>query len=416
MNGLLSESNQLKRYLTPRIVNIVVIIMGVLKFVLYGLNSVSNVSTDWQAYELTANYSFGFIKRAFLGTIVRFTAISMDFGYSKSVYLIMLLEEIIFTLILFSLAFYLINKYKDSNLNLVILLFFSTNIVGFYFLDWGEPDVMLMSLSIIACVLIVKGKHLWLVPLLLALCVLIHEGYVSMYFGMVIALLCIKWISESGKKRTRFFITLMTSGLLCSALFVYFYFYSTKAFTITSQEFIDYSVESLGTTLTSEMNLLSAFWGIGTPAFAMWESGVPTREFWYRMIVVLLAVVLCFPLILYKFSIWRRIIISENNRFNRFIYVFCASFFILTIPLIVLHTDEGRWFYDLVFQEFMMLFFVYIIDFKNVRSIVRETVKCNVLNLVLFIFYCCIFMMPNKQAIDNMISDGALLVLQSLCP
>ena len=196
---------------------------------------------------------------------------------------------------------------------------------------------------------------------------------------------------------------------------MYFYLYSERAFTITSQEFVDYSVEALGSTLTSEMNLLSAFWNIGTPAFAMWENGVPTWEFWYRMMVVLFAVVLCFPLILYKFSIWRKIIISENNRFNRLIYIFCTSFFILTIPLIVLHTDEGRWFYDLVFQEFMLLFFVYVLDLKNVRSIVRETVKCNALNLILVIFYCCIFMMPNKQGIDNMISDGAIFVLQSVC-
>ncbi len=411
MNVFLCESNRIKRYLSPKIVNVVVVLLGVLKFILYGLNSLSVENSDWQAYELTANYSFGFIKRALLGTIVRFMADNMGLGYSDSVYLFMLLEEIIFTVIMFSLALCLVNKFKDPNLNLIVLLFLSTDIVGFYYFDWGEPDILLMSLTVIACILIIRDKALWLVPLLSALCVLIHEGYVSMYFGLVIALLCIMWISESGKNRARFFVTMMITGLLCTSLFLYFYLYSEKAFTITSQEFVDYSVEALGSTLTSEMNLLSAFWNIGTPAFAMWENGVPTLEFWYRMIVVLFAAVLCLPLVFYKFSIWKRIIISEKNKFNRFIYLFCASFFILTIPLIVLHTDEGRWLYDLVFQEFMLLFCIYIMDHKNVRSIVSNTVKCNALNMIILIYYCVFFIRPNKQAIDDMIADAASLIL-----
>ena len=133
---------------------------------------------------------------------------------------------------------YIAFRTKDIRLNILLLLFASTDLIGFYFWDWGEPDVVMIPITIIACILIIKNKYIWLIPVLLSLCMMIHEAYVMMYFSVVIGLLFIRYTSSSGKDKKRYLSCLLTTGLLCSLLFIYFYFFTVYSLKIPKSEFL----------------------------------------------------------------------------------------------------------------------------------------------------------------------------------
>ena len=241
------DDPKIRRFFGSGYVNLMAISLLIIRFIQYGVSRCAVMCSDWQACELCLNYSYGFIKRSLLGTLVSFFANDLNIGYERSIIGLMIMEEIIFTIVLLAFVLYLINKYKDPTLNLCLILLLAMNVAGFYYYDWGEPDLLMISFTLAACLLIVRGKFLWVVPLLASLCVLIHEGFVMMYFGIIIAVLLVKSISGDNNARIKYVSLLIITGFVCSALFIYLHFATQYVINVDVRQLLDKAHQIFGT-------------------------------------------------------------------------------------------------------------------------------------------------------------------------
>ena len=412
MRKLIEHNTKIEELLISYLMPLALFAYFVLKFVEWGIPNLFYINIRWQTYELFINYSHGFVTRAFLGTIVRFLTEATGAGYKQVILVFSNIEEFLFIGVLLSVLLYAVIRYKDGRLNMLIMMFISTNFLGYYIFDWGEPDVMMMTLTIIMCILIVNDKLLWLIPLLSSVCICIHEGYPLMYFGIVIALLFVRYSGASDKKmRSRYMTVLMTTGGIALILFIYFYFFSYRLWRITPEELISEIENTLVVGEFAVMNIHYALFHNGIPCCAMWVDGHITKEFWPRILSVIFTGIFMLPLLIMKVKMWATVIKGESDRIKKLAYLFCSLLFVLTLPLIIVHTDQGRWVYDLVFQDFAIVIFLYIMSDGNIKKAMNKTVNCSVLSLLYSVLLCVIFHQPNVQFVDFLCSDCADFIL-----
>lgn len=390
------NNSKLERFFGSVYVNIVVALVVIVKFFQHGLTNCFVMNKDWQACELTLNYSYGFVKRAFLGTIVKFFAVDMGAGYEKTIITLMNLEELLFTIIFIGFVFFVINKFKDARINIIVILLFSTNILGLYYNEWGEPDLVLMALTIISCLLIVKDKFVWAVPVISALCVLIHEGYVMMYFGLVAALLLVRCIQ---RKDIRHLLLLGFTVVLAGALSVYLYAFSKDVINVTPLELSAAAQAIFGEEPWGVYLISYVIWNVNG---WLWTDGVPNEFFFARITSLLTAVVFCIPIIACKIRFWSLVIKSEPDKLRKFGYVICSLVFLCTTPLFVVHTDWGRWFYCVLFSELLLVVFLYMMDDELIKKALTKVLKISIVNVIIIVALFFIFSRPNKEFIDDL--------------
>ena len=391
------ENNyRISKFLSSVYVNAVVLFIAVFRFFQFGIGNCTTESQEWQAYELCSNYSYGFIKRSLLGSLVSFLSSITGMEFKNAVTVFMNAEEFAFSFAFLGLCFYVINKYRNPSVNLLILLLLSSNILGFYYSDWGEPDIVMMTLTIVIGILIVRDKCVWCVPFIASVCVLIHEGFVMMYFGMVVALLLIQCLRKKGRERIRYFAILMVTGLMCGCLSAYFYFCSKYVINVGPYQFVDDAVQKLGESVNAT-NLIESFWNVGPGIF---NNGSPGYSFWLRMFAIASACLILSPYIINKFRFWREMIKGEGDKLMKLAYLFCSCVFIFSLPLVVSQSDEARWFYGVVFQEVMLIIFLYMIIEDRIKYVLGKYMKTSVINTLLVVMYFVVFNYPNKQFID----------------
>lgn len=85
----------------------------------------------------------------------------------------------------------------------------------------------------------------------------------------------------------------------------------------------------------------------------------------------------------------------------------CAQ--LLTLPLVLTQTDESRWFYDVVFFNFLFITSVLCIDGKNLSFATDKHFKPSVGKAVLIVFYFIFFLHPDLQFINQFYSSVAEL-------
>lgn len=113
-------------------------------------------------------------------------------------------------------------------------------------------------------------------------------------------------------------------------------------------------------------DLLYTYYGEGVPGSAMWVDGAPTIEFWSR---------------------------------------FLSLQFVLTLLMVIVHTDLGRWVCAIVLQEFLTLFALYMIGDKIIKDAFIKTVKCNAISLAYVLILFTVFAEPDMQMISYSISE-----------
>lgn len=87
----------------------------------------------------------------------------------------------------------------------------------------------MIAVSLAGVLCLVRERFTWLVIPLSALGVMFHQGYVFMYFNLILVLLWYRVCSLWGrnKKKARYYLLLLVLAFLIgSALFLYFEFFS----------------------------------------------------------------------------------------------------------------------------------------------------------------------------------------------
>lgn len=360
------------------------------------------LNSHWQTYELTVNYTFGFVRRGLLGTIVYGMTRLFSIEYNQAIVLFELFAEILFVTML---LIYIVRVMKRSEgMAMMSLILVALNPIGFYFCDWGEMDLIIISLTIVMLLLLHSNKCIWLIPILSCTCECIHEGYALMFFCIVFSVLFYKCITEKNKKEKIYLWTvLLITGLAVSALFVYFYFFSNKFINVSYEELVAHTKSILGTD-NLKQDLEYVFFDAEGPLNAMWVDNKPTFDFYFRMIAVIVNMLVCSPLLCKVIRLWKGTVTAQQGTLNKMLYFALPMYGFLILPLVFIQTDEARWFYDFVFFQYFLVSSMYIMDDSAVKKNVDLNFTFERRSLILLLVYCLYYAFLEKQHISLLVS------------
>lgn len=219
--------------------------------------------------------------------------------------------EIIFTVSLILIIKFLLNLSRTPTQKFIIMLLISVYIqlfgFRFYIYDWGEPDIYMASLTLLAVFLVLKEKHFFAVVPICCVGEMIHEGFALMFFPIVFALLFFSFWRETNTSRKRKkFVVLSLTLFVTASLFFYFYFIS-KPLEKYSSSTVIMEIQNLANGelgQINEDNIKYIWFGAETYALPLWENGKPTGEFLCRVYFVICAVLTCLPSLLFILTVW----------------------------------------------------------------------------------------------------------------
>ena len=181
---------------------------------------------------LAFNYSYGFISRGLLGTLYLGLDVLIPkdiLNYVDAANITFIATNVIMG-IFFILALYILIKTNEKYLTGAqnIILFFAIFFVPMYYSlrNMGRPDIYMLFLTFLGLILIVWGKMEWLIVPFSILNVMIHQGYVFLFYNIFMYPLIYKIFQTTGKQRKKYIAILATSFLSVSVLFLYFNFFS----------------------------------------------------------------------------------------------------------------------------------------------------------------------------------------------
>ena len=359
-----SRINKIKLSRTVR--KIIIFAITVLQYLEYRVFDIGSPSkNDWQTTELAISYQYGFIRRGVLGSIVNgLFKIFPNTSTYDIVAAFHFASMLIFVVAMLLFLFYFIDKTYDTPYRnpvfSCILLFMSLGGLSFYFYDWAEADVIIIALSLLAILSIISGKCLFVIPVCCALSTMIHEGYPMMFFGIVFFLLLLKWYQAPKGHKAPYFICAFVSGLVTSILFVYFYFFSGLKAGITYDQVYMNALKMTPEPLM--YNLDTILYRSGEQVSSLFNPN-DKDPFLIKAYMTVAYTLICTPVLLMIFLVMASILKQAKATLEKLIYIALFASVLLVVPLFLIHSDIGRWAYDILFHYFMV-FAVLMLD-KN---------------------------------------------------
>ena len=203
-----------------------IIMLTILDIVLF----VTNFKGKFRSYNstmLALTYRNGFTSRSLLGTI--YHAIDKITPFNMIDYdMAMLFAEIVTALFFVFIIYFsyrcmvLCNKEHRKIVQYLLLILSIITIPTFsYPYNFFRVDLFMVWVSMIAILVLAKGKHDWIVIILACLGMMFHQGYVFMYFNVILVAVFYKILSEE-KNRKKNIIVFILTFVLGSALFIWF--------------------------------------------------------------------------------------------------------------------------------------------------------------------------------------------------
>lgn len=356
-----------------------------------------NYRLDWPSVEMMMSYKYGFIRRGFLGSVVLLISLIFNINIIKGISLVQFAGEILFCISLILIFEFLLKQCKTQKQENIVILLLSVFIqmfgFRFYLYDWGEPDVYMISLTMLAVLFILKEKHIFAVVPICCIGEMIHEGYALMFFPIVFALLFYSfWLETDTAKKRKKFIALSLALLATASLFFYFYFISKPISKYTSNAVLEEMQNHCGETLSQLLkdNVKYIWFGADTYSLPLWENGKPTVEFFNRIYCIICAVITCLPSFLFIIIVWISRIKNYKEKKNILSELVCFFSVFTVIPLIIVHADTARWISDFVLYESIILSVLTIYDGTKTEEFFQKN-KITNNGVVKFVFVTFVF-------------------------
>ncbi len=291
---------------------------------------------------LAFNYSYGFISRGLLGTLYLGLneILPFDILNYESVVNITLIATTVIMFVFFLLALCILIKSEEkylTNIQYIILFFVMFFVPMFYsFRNMGRPDVYMMFFTFIGLILIVCNKFEWLLIPLAILSVMVHQGYVFMFYNIFMYLLFYKAFNYTEKKRKKYIAILGISFLAVSVLFLYFNFFSH----INGEEIYNEILE-LATKLGKEGEVFDILINHEILGIDPWEEEWPQHI--YNFIELPLYCLLMLPYIVLGVRLFKNIISAAETKAEKWKYAMIPIFSLTCVPCYILKIDYGRW-------------------------------------------------------------------------
>lgn len=291
---------------------------------------------------LAFNYSYGFISRGLLGTLY----LGLDALIPKDIlnYVdaanITFIATIIIMGVFFFLALYILIKTHEKYLKGAqnIILFFALFFVPMYYSlrNMGRPDIYMLFLTFLGLILIIWGKMEWLIVPFSVLNVMLHQGYVFLFYNIFMYPLIYKIIQTTGKQRKKYIAILTTSFLSVSVLFIYFNFFSH----ISGQETYD-SIYAMAAQLGNGGEVYETLLTHEILGIDPWEQEWPQHI--YNFIELPIYCLIMSPFIVLGVRLFKNVITAANTKADKIKYAMLPLCSATILPCYILKIDFGRW-------------------------------------------------------------------------
>lgn len=296
---------------------------------------------------LAFSYKYGFISRGFIGTVFQFANSVLPYNllnytgvmhFTRSI-------TIIFFVILFAFFISCIMKSKleiTEEIKYAIIFFTIYAIPMFVTVDnFGRLDIYCVMLSLLSAILLIWEKAEWLVVVLSAISIMIHQGNVFMFMNIVLVLLIYKMFSDDKKRQRKYASLFIITFLVVSALFVYFEFFSH----MNGQNIY----EDIVSTASAICN--KGEYHVDVIDHEILGVDLGPREAFYRKVAFAqlpFYIILTFPFIIISFLFFRNIIKKQESKLQKLKYILVSAGALTILPNFILKCDYGRWIFAVV--------------------------------------------------------------------
>ena len=307
---------------------------------------------------LAFSYKYGFISRGLAGTIYQW--IDSILPVNMIDYAMMLRFTLIVTLafyvLFFAFCYQCMKRCQEEYLGrfLYLILFYAVFVVSMfaYKRNFGRLDLYLMALTVIGTMCLIAKKAEWLIVPLSMISVMYHQGYVFMFYNILLALLVYRLLSEKEKKaRIYYGVILLVSLIGCSALFLWFEFFSHT----DGARYVDEIIAN-AKAMTKPFNGMTYHDTlIDHEILGIDLSDV---EYPYRVmnwIEIPFFIAIISPYIVLVVKLFRRILARAQGKTERLKYGFLAIAAGTLLPLFLMKCDYARWVFALI-SYYCMIF------------------------------------------------------------
>lgn len=307
---------------------------------------------------LAFSYKYGFISRGLAGTIYQWIdhILPVNMIDYAMVLRFTLIVTLVFYVLFFAFCCQCMKRCQEEYLGrfLYLILFYAVFVVSMfaYKRNFGRLDLYLMALTVIGTMCLIAKKAEWLIVPLSMISVMYHQGYVFMFYNILLALLVYRLLSEKEKKaRIYYGVILLVSLIGCSALFLWFEFFSHT----DGVRYVDEIIAN-AKAMTKPFNGMTYHDTlIDHEILGIDLSDV---EYPYRVmnwIEIPFFIAIISPYIVLAVKLFRRILARAQGKTERLKYGFLAIAAGTLLPLFLMKCDYARWVFALI-SYYCMIF------------------------------------------------------------
>lgn len=307
---------------------------------------------------LAFSYKYGFISRGLVGTIYQWIdhILPVNMIDYAMVLRFTLIVTLAFYVLFFAFCYQCMKRCQEEYLGrfLYLILFYAVFVVSMfaYKRNFGRLDLYLMALTVIGTMCLIAKKAEWLIVPLSMISVMYHQGYVFMFYNILLALLVYRLLSEKEKKaRIYYGVILLVSLIGCSALFLWFEFFSHT----DGVRYVDEIIAN-AKAMTKPFNGMTYHDTlIDHEILGIDLSDV---EYPYRVmnwIEIPFFIAIISPYIVLAVKLFRRILARAQGKTERLKYGFLAIAAGTLLPLFLMKCDYARWVFALI-SYYCMIF------------------------------------------------------------
>ena len=307
---------------------------------------------------LAFSYKYGFISRGLAGTIYQWidSILPVNMIDYAMVLRFTLIVTLAFYVLFFAFCYQCMKRCQEEYLGrfLYLILFYAVFVVSMfaYKRNFGRLDLYLMALTVIGTMCLIAKKAEWLIVPLSMISVMYHQGYVFMFYNILLALLAYRLLSEKEKKaRIYYGVILLVSLIGCSALFLWFEFFSHT----DGVRYVD-EIIAKAKAMTKPFNGMTYHDTlIDHEILGIDLSDV---EYPYRVmnwIEIPFFIAIISPYIVLAVKLFRRILARAQGKTERLKYGFLAIAAGTLLPLFLMKCDYARWVFALI-SYYCMIF------------------------------------------------------------
>lgn len=380
---------------------IFLLMMVVLSIIIFFANYDGDIDS-YNTTILALNYTYGFTSRGLIGTLYylldMILPVSMYTPTAAKVFLF--ISTLLLVVVLFIFVHEVIKKCHEAHIAHVeiLLMFLFVATISTYFGGWnfGRVDIYMIMISLLSAIIFIHGKCEWLIIPLSVLGVMMHQGYVFMYYNIILALL-IWGIFSNKDKRRRYIVIAVISLIICSALFLYFELFS--------HNYVDNTVFDQVAGLAADMSEDGEYHKtlLAHEILGVDLSGVEHEYHMKNLAEIILFALFMLPYIIIFFKLMVRVFKNANSRADKWKYALLYLGALTMLPDYLIKVDYGRWIMSTIAYYLIIGCFLYIKDegFAMTATNYFEGIKKQLIIYPLLIAYPVFFVPYLDVNIDS---------------